>query len=464
MKMSRQKNGTRFVLKHLPVLVLAAILSLLLLSVSTRQSYAATPHVDVMSLNSAINPASVRVLNEAIATAQQDGAQALVITINTPGGDINSMKAMEIAELNSPVPIITYVAPSGAMAASAGTFVTLAGQVAAMAPGTTIGAASPVTGSGGDIGSTMKAKIEQMLVADLTNIQQRYHRNVENAIPMVTQAKAYTDQQAYQDGIIDFRASGLADLLAKANDKMVPMPAGMVTLHTQGDSVLNIDQSAFDTLYSLLLDPNVLFVLFIVALIGIFVEISHPGAILPGVVGGIALILFLFGAGSISPNWAGLALMALAFVLLILDTRLSAHGVLTIGALVSLIFGTLLFFNSGEPYQGPQVNMVLVFTMAGLVGLVSLYILTMVVRMRRQPVTTGTEGMIGATVIALTPLVPDGRVSYAGEDWAAVLDNPDTKADPGNELRIVSVEGLTLHVKPTYDSGTSSSPLYSRES
>src|SRR5579884_3143714 len=174
MKISRQKKGTEFVLKRLPVLVLATMLSLFLLSVSARQSYAATPHVDVMSLNSAINPASVRVLNEAIATAQQDGAQALVITINTPGGDINSMKAMEIAELNSPVPIITYVAPSGAMAASAGTFVTLAGQVAAMAPGTTIGAASPVTGSGGDIGSTMKAKIEQMLVADLTNIQQRY--------------------------------------------------------------------------------------------------------------------------------------------------------------------------------------------------------------------------------------------------------------------------------------------------
>jgi membrane-bound serine protease (ClpP class) len=215
-----------------------------------------------------------------------------------------------------------------------------------------------------------------------------------------------------------------------------------------------------NALYTVLLDPNVLFLLFIVAVIGIFVEVSHPGAILPGVVGAIGLLLFLFGAASLSPNWAGLALMALAFALLVLDIKLPAHGVLTLGAVISLIIGTLLFFNSGGSHQGPQVNPILVYALSALVGLVGLYIVTLIVRTRRRPVNTGKEGMIGVTVLASTPLQPVGHVKYKGEDWTAVLDDPSDSVDPGTEVRVVTVEGLLLHVQPVVNRLSDSAPEY----
>jgi membrane-bound serine protease (ClpP class) len=300
---------------------------------------------------------------------------------------------------------------------------------------------------------------------------------------MVTKAASYSDAEAESQHIVDCAspfddqtlqanhvttcngASSLSDLLNKIDGRTVVLHSGQsVTLHTAGISVQNLDPSAVDTLYSLLIDPNIVFLLFIVAVVGIFVEISHPGAIVPGVTGGIALILFLFGAGSLAPNWAGLALMALSFVLLVLDVKLTTHGVLTIGAVISLIVGALLFFNSGGPYSGPQVNPVIVFAMGGLVGLVGLYVVTLIIRIRRRPVTTGTEGMIGNTAVAITPLLPEGRVNYQGEDWSAVLEPPVMSADPGSEVRIVAVDGLRLHVKPVVDTLTNPAPKYIRGS
>lgn len=218
--------------------------------------------------------------------------------------------------------------------------------------------------------------------------------------------------------------------------------------------------SLSDTLLSLLVDPNIVFLLFIAALIGIFVEVTHPGAIIPGVVGSLALILFLFGSWKLSPNWAGLLLMALAFVLLLLDVKLPAHGILTLGGVLSLIAGAFLFFNSGQPSQKPEVNPVLVFAMGGLVGCIGLYIVTLVARSRRRSVKTGTDSMIGATVIASTPLQPVGRVNYKGEDWTAILDDPSSSVDAGTEVLIVGVEGLLLHVRPVIDTPSDSAQIY----
>lgn len=222
--------------------------------------------------------------------------------------------------------------------------------------------------------------------------------------------------------------------------------------------------SPADAILSLLLDPNVIFLMFIVALIGVFVEVSHPGAIIPGVVGSIAFILFLVGAWFLSPNWAGLVLMTLAFVLLLLDVKLPTHGILTLGAVISLIAGAFLFFKAGQLSPGPQLNPILVFAMGGLVGLVGLSIVTLVVRTRRRSVRTGTDSMIGTNVIASTALQPVGRVNYKGEDWTAVLDDPSTAVDPGTEVQIVGVEGLLVHVQPVVDKLSDSAPTYYEES
>jgi membrane-bound serine protease (ClpP class) len=235
-----------------------------------------------------------------------------------------------------------------------------------------------------------------------------------------------------------------------------------VTLNTEGIAVQMISGNLYVAIYNFLIDPNVVFLLFIVAMIGIYLEISHPGAIVPGVTGSIALVLFLLAVGSLSPNWAGMALMALAFVMLVLDVRVTTHGVLTLGAVASLIIGALIFFNSGGSYQGPQVNPYVVYAMAGLLGILGLTLVTFIARVRKQPVNTGIEGMIGAMATTLTPLLPEGRVSFGGEDWAAVLDPPTTTLDPGSEVRIVGVEGLRLHVRPIVDTLSTSSPKYIR--
>lgn len=433
----------------LPV-VIASLIAIFVFTMTSRSAAASavSSHVDVMVLNMEIDPASMRYLTSSIATAESDGAQALVIEIDTPGGDLDSMKAMVQAELGSTVPVISYVSPVGGRAASAGAFVTLAAQIAAMAPTTRIGASSPVDGSGGDIGSTLKQKIENDLVESLRGIQGRYHRDFQDAELMVTQAASYSDATAINDHIVDLGATSLGSLLSQVNGQTVTLANGhSVTLQTQGASVQMLSEGVADSLYGFLIDPNVVFLLFILAMIGIYLEISHPGAILPGTVGGIALLLFLLGAGSLNPNWIGLGLMALSFVLLVLDLHVPTHGVLTVGAVISLIIGALLFFNSGGPYSGPQIDPWVVYTMAGVIALMSFALIAIIVRTHHKPVTTGPEAMIGASATALTPLTPEGRVSYGGENWAATLIDASS-LDAGAEVQVVSVNGLRLFVRP----------------
>src|SRR5450755_19482 len=253
-------------------MILAVALSITL---TARTALASSPHVDVMVLTTDIGPSSLQFLTHSIANAASDGAQALVIEVDTPGGDIGAMKSMTEAELNTTVPIISYVSPTGGYAASAGAFVTLAAQVAAMAPTTRIGASSPVDITGADLGATLKAKLEHDLVASMTGIQNRYHRSVDLATKMVTDAASYDDTIAVSQGIVDLEANSLTDLLTKVDGKSVGLLSGSVTLHTAGVAVQVLQPSIFDNVYGFLLDPNVIFLLFIVAMIGIYLEISH---------------------------------------------------------------------------------------------------------------------------------------------------------------------------------------------
>jgi membrane-bound serine protease (ClpP class) len=437
----------------------AALLALAGVVVHTQRVAAAGPHVDVMTMADAeISPSSLRFLSSAVDTAQSDGAQALIIQLDTPGGDLDSMKSMVQKELAATVPIVVYVAPQGGRAASAGLFVTLGANIAAMAPNTRIGASSPVDINGGDIPATLNKKITNDLVAQVDDLCKR-HQNPKGCMPLaeqaITNAASYPVETAVQQGLVDLEANSLSDLLNNTAPNgidgwQVTLGSGQtVTLHTAGVAQQAIQESVGDSVLGFLLDPNIAFILLILAGIGIYLEISHPGAIVPGTVGAIALVLFLLTAGSLSSNFAGLLLVAVGFVLLILDVRLPSHGVLTTGALIALVLGSLLFFNDtgniGAPTLSPWVLASMVTVVAAIAGMVLLG----VIRSRRLPVTNGTEGLIGRVATVTVPLAPSGMVDLLGENWSARnLAEPDVPIEVGQKVRVVEIKGLTLYVAP----------------
>lgn len=439
----------------LMTLVGALALALALAVSAGGHARAAAPHVDVVKFDQEVGPASAHFLTETIAGAQHDGATALVIEIDTPGGDLESMKQIVQSELASATPIVSYVVPAGGRAASAGAFIALAAPVAAMAPGTRIGAASPVDSSGGNIPSTLDTKIKNDLTAQLRSIQSAYGRNVDDAVKMVTDASSFNDDEALANHLVDLRANSIDDLLTAVDGRNVRLiNSKSVQARTAGLPQDEIQPTLADQAQALLADPNVLFLLFIVAAVCIYLELAHPGAIVPGTIGGIALVLFLLSAGSIQPNWAGLALMLLAVVLLAIDVRAPTHGVLTIGALISLAAGALIFFDTGANRTAPTLNpWVLGAVLVG-VGLISLVVIRYAIRAQRGPVKTGREGLVGATARVTVTLSPEGRVRLLGEDWAARLASPASSAvEVGQEVRVARVDGLTLIVEPTPTTG-----------
>lgn len=437
--------------RELLLLGLLALGLLALLQLGAAPAHADATHIDAVNFNMDVDPGSASFLTGAINTAQHDGASVLLINIDTPGGDLDSMKTIEQAELASAVPIVVYVSPSGGRAASAGTFVALAAPVVAMAPNTRIGAASPIDSSGGNLPSTLDTKIKQDLEADIRSLQTSYGRNVELAVSTVESAKAYDDSEAIDGHLVNLGAASQAELLSRLDGTSTTLHNGTtVTLHTAGLPVTPIEQSFTDQLKTVLFNPTVVFILFIVAAICIYLELAHPGAIVPGTVGVIALVLFLFGAGSLNPNWAGLVLMLLAIVLLAIDVRVPTHGVLTAGALVCLVVGSLIFFNSNAGSGGPTLSPLIIGAFAAGVGLVSLLVLRYAISAQRRPVTTGREGLIGQRARVTVPLAPAGRVKLTGEDWAARLSEraAGQRIEVDRDVRVAAVEGLTLIVEP----------------
>ena len=412
-------------------LIAAALLTLAALpgGISTAHAAPATGgHLDAVTFTGDVDASSAHFLDGAISTAEHDGSALLLITIDTPGGDIASMEDIVQHELASTVPIVTYVAPQGAHAGSAGTFITLAAPLVAMAPDTRIGAASPVDSSGNDIGATLDRKIKNDLEALIRRVQTTYGRNSDLAAATVETAAAYDDQQAISQHLVNLGATSQDDLLRQLDGLTVTLASSAtVTLHTGNLAITTIQPSLADNLESLILDPTVLFILFIVAAICIYLELAHPGAIVPGTIGAIALVIFLFGAGSIDPNWAGLVLMLLAIVLLAVDVRVPTHGVLTAGALISLVVGSLIFFNSNVSEGAPGLSPIVIAGAAIGVGIVSLFVIIYAVRSQRWEVRTGGEGLLGQTATVLEPLAPAGRVRVLGEDWAARLATSESR-------------------------------------
>jgi membrane-bound serine protease (ClpP class) len=402
---------------------------------------AAAAAVSVIEMEGAISPVTVRLLSAADERAQSERAQALVVELNTPGGLERSMRSMVQTILKSEVPVIVYVAPTGARAASAGVFITMAAHVAAMAPATNIGAAHPVA-VGGQMDKEMVKKVESDAAAFARTIAAERGRNVEWAEKAVRSSVSATEREAVKLRIIDFVADNIPDLLAKADGRTVKTPNGPVTLRTRGAEVRRIEVRFRDRLLALITDPNVAYILMMVGMLGIFFELSTPGAVLPGVVGGISLILAFFAFQSLPINWAGLLLILFGLALLIVEIKVASHGLLTVGGVVSMVLGSLMLYDA--PETGLRISwLVIIPTVGATAGLVVFAVSFGLRALYRQP-STGAAGMVGQVGVVRTALAPEGQILIDGELWRAVAqDGPHAVGEP---VQVAGMDGLTLKV------------------
>jgi len=420
--------------------VLAA-LAVLTVTLPAAVSLAAPP-VSLIELDGAITPITVRLLDTAIGRARTERAQALVVMLNTPGGLERSMRSMVQSILNSDVPVIVYVGPTGARAASAGVFITMAGHVAAMAPATNIGAAHPVAAGGGQMDKEMSKKVENDAAAFARSIATERGRNVEWAERAVRSSVSATEREAVKLKVVDLVADSVPDLLAKIDGRVVKTPKGSVTLATKDAAVTPIAVGFRDRFLALITDPNVAYILMMVGMLGIFFELSTPGAILPGVLGGISLILAFFAFQSLPINWAGLLLILFGIALLVAEIKIVSHGILTIGGVVSMVLGSMMLYDA--PETGLRISwLVIIPTVGAMAGLV-IAAVSMGLRALYRPASTGAAGMMGQVGVVKRALDPEGQVLIDGELWQAVAEDGPVAA--GEMVRVARMDGLRLTV------------------
>ncbi|PYM69074.1 MAG: serine protease [Candidatus Rokuibacteriota bacterium] len=419
---------------------LCTLVLLLLASLAATPSWAARP-VSVIDIDGAITPITLRLLAAAIERAQAEGSQALVVQLNTPGGLERSMRSMVQSILNSEIPIIVYVAPTGARAASAGVFLTMAAHVAAMAPATNMGAAHPVA-VGGQMDKEMLKKVENDAAAFARTLAVERGRNAEWMEKAVRSSVSVTEREALKLKVIDLIADRLPDLLEKIDGRVVKTKRGAVTLETKGAPVKVIDIRFRDRFLALITDPNIAYILMMVGMLGIFFELSNPGVVLPGVIGGISLILAFFAFQSLPINWAGLLLILFGVALLIAEIKIASHGVLTIGGVVSMVLGSFMLYEA--PEAGFRVSWTVILPTVGASAGLVVWAVSAGVRAMMRPPTTGAAGMIGQHAVVRAALDPEGQVQLDGELWRAVAE--DAPVPAGETVRVTGVDGLTLRV------------------
>jgi membrane-bound serine protease (ClpP class) len=417
------------------------VLASLALLPSPGSGLAATAPVDLIRIDGAITPVTVRLIAGAVERAQAERAAALVLQLDTPGGLERSMRSIVQTILNAEIPIIVYVAPTGARAASAGVFITMAAHVAAMAPATNIGAAHPVAVGGNADKETLK-KIENDAAAFARSIAADRGRNADWAEKAVRSSVSATEREAVRLKVVDVVAESVPDLMAKVHGRTVKTVRGPVTLSTRDAVVKPIEVRFRDRFLALITDPNVAYVLMMIGMLGLFFELSNPGVILPGVIGGISLILAFFAFQSLPINWAGLLLILFGVVLLIAEIKVVSHGVLTIGGVIAMVLGSFMLYEA--PETGFRISwLVILPTVGATAGLVAWVVSAGLRALYRRP-STGPGDMIGRTGVARMPLAPEGQVQVEGELWRAVVDDGPVAA--GEPVRVTAVEGLTLRV------------------
>jgi membrane-bound serine protease (ClpP class) len=409
--------------RHLQALILLTLSLLLPLHV-----LAAAPLVLVLTIDGPITPATQEYLGRGIRSAEQRQAEALVLQLNTPGGAIDAMTGMTEEIRASTVPVVVYVTPRGAMAASAGSVITMAGHAAAMAPETIIGAASPVGSQGQDLGQTEQAKVTNAMAAMVTTLTERRGTQAVNlAKDMIENAKAVTASEARDAGLVDFIAADLNDLLKQLDGFSVQLASGPRTLHTAGAATESLPLA--------------------IGVQALLIELTHPGAWVPGFIGVVSLALAAYGLGILPVNWFGLVFIVAAFVLFILDIKTPTHGALTVTGVVSFIVGALVLFNSSGTPQFQRVSIPLVIFVGGFIGAIFAFILGYALRAQRRPVITGQESLIGRIGIARSDLNPVGQVQAGSELWTAELAEGSGQIRKGDRVEVLAVDGLRLKVR-----------------
>ena len=427
-------------------LAFATVIGSLLPSSHDDLGYASpTGEVVVATYEGVINPVAAEYLHDALTTAQTAAAKALIIRLDTPGGLDTSMRLIVKDITAATIPVVVFVAPSGGRAASAGVFITLSAHIAAMSPGTNIGAAHPVAMGGGEMDKTMKEKVENDAVAYIKTIAEQHRRNVVWAENAVRKSLSATETEALKLKIIDLVAEDVPTLLRRIHGRTITLTNGSVTLETDGTTIREYPMGLRLEMLKALSDPNVAYLLMTLGTIGLLAELYNPGAILPGIVGAISLILAFYSLQSLPVNYAGVLLLICGIVFLVLEISVTSYGLLALGGITSMILGGLLLIKSDAPYLQVSLSFLLptVLTVAAMVA----FAIWLAVTNSRQRPVTGVEGMIGEIGIATTDLTPHGQVTVHGELWEAVSREPIKR---GEEAEVTSVQGLTLTVAPPH--------------
>lgn len=398
-----------------------------------------------IKIDGSINPASSSFIKKAIDKAADQNAEALLIHLNTPGGLLKSTRVIVSDILQSPVPVVVYVSPGGAHAGSAGVFITMAAHVAAMAPSTNIGAAHPVS-SGGSMDSVMNDKATNDAVAFIRTIAEKRQRNPDWAEEAVRKSVSITETEAVQRKVVDMIATSEQDLLAKISGRVVEVKDGNKVLQTAGAEVERVEMGFAEKLLDMISDPNVAYILMMLGFYGLLFELYSPGAIVPGVIGGISLILAFYAMHTLPLNYAGLALIVFALILFLLEIKVTSYGVLGIGGAIALFLGSVMLIRPDSISGVMRISWSVIIPVTAVSALFFLWLVALVVKGQNIKPSTGMEGILGEVGESIEPLAPAGMIYIHGEMWRA--ESVAGTIEKGRQVRVTGIQNLTLFVEP----------------
>jgi membrane-bound serine protease (ClpP class) len=421
------------------------------LSVLAQTNDASAPHIDLIVIDGSINPAVDDFIRESITRAKSNGARALIIQLDTPGGLLSSTRTIVKEMLSAQVPIVVYVSPSGAGAGSAGVFITMAAHIAAMAPATNIGAAHPVAGGGQEVKGVMGEKIENFTASFSETIAQKRGRNTEWAIEAVRKSVSITETDALKKKVVDIIAKDIDDLLRQADGRKVDLDGRMTTVSVKGVDVVRHEMSLKQKIVNAIADPNIAYMLLMAGILGLYMEFSNPGVMFPGVTGAICLVLALISLQLLSFNYAGLFLILLGIALLVGEAFMPSFGILGIGGVISLALGSFLLFDTAN--SDLTIDGTIVYTAVATMATLVLAIGYLVFRSQKAKPTLGMDGLIGEIGEVRAKLSPSGKVFVHGEYWNAETQT-DGQIDVGDKVQVVGYDGMNLKVKRLQESAS----------